>query len=233
MESAKILVVDSDAGDYEPLKPGLAKHGYDIHTVTAAPKALQLAGAYTYQVALISLTLLCDDPLLPGLRAEFPHLPIIAILSPDIHYIPAQVAAIVDNSLGKPLSLDLVRLMLDRTLELVLLRSRLRQQRQSWWHDLDQQLFPDQPPSLSQPPSTPLDELLVDKLRPMISSMESVGYGSLHRMVLSYVEKLLLTVVLTECRGNQVKSASILGINRNTLRKKMHELNITLPRRSA
>lgn len=232
MESAKILVVDSDAGEYEPLKPGLAKHGYDIHTVTATPKALQLAGAYAYKVALVSLTLLCDDPLLPGLRAELPNLPIIVILSPDIRYIPTQVADMVDNSLGKPLTLELVRLMLDRTLELVLLRSRLRQQRQSWWHVLAQQLFQEQLPSLPQPPSAALDELLVDKLRAMISSMEIVGHGSLHRAVLSYVEKLLLTVVLTECRGNQVKSASILGINRNTLRKKMHELNITLPRRS-
>jgi DNA-binding protein Fis len=50
--------------------------------------------------------------------------------------------------------------------------------------------------------------------------------------VLSHVEKLLLTVVLKECRGNQVKSADILGINRNTLRKKMRELQITPWRRS-
>jgi two-component system nitrogen regulation response regulator GlnG len=62
--------------------------------------------------------------------------------------------------------------------------------------------------------------------------MEALGRGSLHRAVLSYVEKLLLTVVLTECHGNQVKSAEILGINRNTLRKKLRELEITLLRRS-
>jgi len=51
----------------------------------------------------------------------------------------------------------------------------------------------------------------------------------LHRAVLSYVEKLLLTVVIHECRGNQVKAASILGINRNTLRKKIHEFGLSFP----
>jgi two-component system nitrogen regulation response regulator GlnG len=41
---------------------------------------------------------------------------------------------------------------------------------------------------------------------------------------------VLLTIVLTECRGNQVKSADILGINRNTLRKRIRELRLSVPR---
>jgi DNA-binding protein Fis len=63
--------------------------------------------------------------------------------------------------------------------------------------------------------------------------MGVVGRGTLHRAVLSHVEKLLLTIVLNECRGNQLRSADILGINRNTLRRKLRDFGISHPRRSA
>jgi two-component system, NtrC family, nitrogen regulation response regulator GlnG len=51
--------------------------------------------------------------------------------------------------------------------------------------------------------------------------------------VLAHVEKLLLTFVLNECRGNQLRSAKILGINRNTLRKKIGDLHISVSRGGA
>lgn len=231
MESAKILVVDQDQRGYEPLKPGLAKHGYEIHTVTTAPKALKLASVYGYKAALVSLTLMCDDALLSGLHAELPDLPVIIVLSPDVRFIPTQVIKVVDNSMGKPLSLELVLLMLDRTLELTILRSRLRQQRQSWCAIPAHQMFSETQADMSDSPPAALDAVLAKKLRSIVPNMEVLGRGALHRAVLSYVEKLLLTIVLTECRGNQVKSADILGINRNTLRKKMRDLDISSPRR--
>ena len=232
MQCAKILVVDPDQAGYEPLKPALAKHGYEIHTATTTSKALQLVGVYDYKAALVSMSLLCDNALLVGLQTALPDLPVIMVLSPETRCIPAQIVDGIDNSMGKPLTLELVCLMLDRTLELALLRSRLRQQRQSWWNMLALQWFPEE--QADTPPSAPaaLDEVLVDKLRAIVPNMEALGGGSLYRAVLSHVEKLLLTVVLQECRGNQVKSADILGINRNTLRKKMHELQIAPWRRS-
>ena len=75
-----------------------------------------------------------------------------------------------------------------------------------------------------------LSESVAHKLRAIVPSLAVLGGSSLHRAVLSYVERLLLTIVLTECRGNQVKSADILGINRNTLRKKIRELGLSVPR---
>ncbi|WP_107855570.1 Fis family transcriptional regulator [Neisseria weaveri] len=42
-------------------------------------------------------------------------------------------------------------------------------------------------------------------------------------MVLQQVEKPLLTCVMSECGGNQSKAAAILGLNRNTLRKKLQQ----------
>lgn len=40
-------------------------------------------------------------------------------------------------------------------------------------------------------------------------------------MVLQQVEKPMLECVMAECRGNQSKAAVMLGLNRNTLRKKL------------
>lgn len=45
--------------------------------------------------------------------------------------------------------------------------------------------------------------------------------GAIYDMVLGCVEKPLLEIVLQHAQGNQTKAADLLGINRNTLRKKM------------
>ena len=49
---------------------------------------------------------------------------------------------------------------------------------------------------------------------------------SVYDMVLKNVERPMLEAVLHHAEGNQTVAAEMLGINRNTLRKKMHELKI-------
>lgn len=44
---------------------------------------------------------------------------------------------------------------------------------------------------------------------------------SVHEMVLKAVEKPLLDVVMGQAEGNQSKAAQWLGMNRNTLRRKL------------
>ncbi|MCE5182664.1 MAG: Fis family transcriptional regulator [Betaproteobacteria bacterium] len=44
---------------------------------------------------------------------------------------------------------------------------------------------------------------------------------AIYEMVVGCVEKPLLEVVLDQAQGNQTRAAEILGLNRNTLRKKM------------
>lgn len=50
--------------------------------------------------------------------------------------------------------------------------------------------------------------------------------NAIYDMVLRCVEKPLIETVLHHAGGNQTRTAELLGINRNTLRKKMQELNI-------
>ncbi len=45
-------------------------------------------------------------------------------------------------------------------------------------------------------------------------------------MVMSCAEKPLIETVLLQAEGNQTRTAELLGINRNTLRKKMQQYKI-------
>lgn len=49
---------------------------------------------------------------------------------------------------------------------------------------------------------------------------------AIYDMVLKNVEKPMLEVVLGRAGGNQTRAAAMLGIDRNTLRKKMQQLRI-------
>jgi len=51
-------------------------------------------------------------------------------------------------------------------------------------------------------------------------------YCSIFDMVMKCVEKPLIETVLQHAEGNQTRAAILLGINRNTLRKKIQEHDI-------
>ena len=54
--------------------------------------------------------------------------------------------------------------------------------------------------------------------------------GGLHGRILREIERPLIEKVLAVTRGNQLKAAALLGVNRNTLRKKIRELDIEVMR---
>ena len=54
--------------------------------------------------------------------------------------------------------------------------------------------------------------------------------NGLYDRVLHEIERPLLSITLAATRGNQVKAAELLGLNRNTLRKKIRELDIQVVR---
>lgn len=71
-----------------------------------------------------------------------------------------------------------------------------------------------------------LETLIANKLRISLGQMEVNELDNLYDMVLHQMERPLLTLVLETTRWNQVRAAEILGINRNTLRKKIQTLGI-------
>lgn len=55
---------------------------------------------------------------------------------------------------------------------------------------------------------------------------ETVELSNVYDAVVDEVERRLISVTLDVTKGNRLKTAKILGLNRNTLLKKMRRLNL-------
>lgn len=73
-----------------------------------------------------------------------------------------------------------------------------------------------------------INEFLEQKLKRYLKDLTKLERSNLHDAVLSEVEKSLITIVLKETGGNQLRAAKTLGINRNTLRAKIKEYKIRI-----
>jgi two-component system nitrogen regulation response regulator GlnG len=59
---------------------------------------------------------------------------------------------------------------------------------------------------------------------------DALPAAGLYDRVLREVERPLILLTLAATRGNQIRAAQLLGLNRNTLRKKIRELDIEVMR---
>ena len=80
--------------------------------------------------------------------------------------------------------------------------------------------------------TAPLEQVIEERVREFVGRLGDAidGEDDLHGYFLRQMEKPLIKVVMEASGGNQVKAAQILGINRNTLRKKLSSLSL-LPRK--
>jgi two-component system nitrogen regulation response regulator GlnG len=77
----------------------------------------------------------------------------------------------------------------------------------------------------AEPP--PLEAAIHHYVRELLRDGGTVRPRDLHATVLGTVERPLFAAVLEATGGNQLRAAEILGLNRNTLRKKLTDLGIT------
>ena len=78
--------------------------------------------------------------------------------------------------------------------------------------------------------SMSLENLVKSKLYLLFEQQKQaeVELNGLHRIIIEQVEKPLIELSLNQCNGNQVKASKLLGINRNTLKKKIDTYKIEI-----
>jgi Fis family transcriptional regulator len=74
-----------------------------------------------------------------------------------------------------------------------------------------------------------LDACVRESLEQYFKDLRGVEPHSLHDMIIAAVEKPLLDVVMKQAGGNQSKAAEWLGLNRNTLRRKLVDHKLLKP----
>ncbi len=71
-----------------------------------------------------------------------------------------------------------------------------------------------------------LGKCAVSALEQYFLDLDGEKPSAIYDMVIKSVEKPMLEVVLAKAGGNQTLAADMLGINRNTLRKKLTEYQL-------
>jgi len=66
-----------------------------------------------------------------------------------------------------------------------------------------------------------IDEAVTRSLEKYFRDLDGTPPACVYDMVLRAVERPMLEVVMRQAQGNQVRASEMLGINRNTLRKKL------------
>ncbi len=90
-------------------------------------------------------------------------------------------------------------------------------------------------PAGAAAPAAPADETLSQAVerhlrRQFDGSADSLPPPGVYDRILHEVERPMISLCLRATRGNQLKAAALLGLNRNTLRKKIRELDIEVLR---
>jgi Fis family transcriptional regulator len=74
--------------------------------------------------------------------------------------------------------------------------------------------------------SEPLRQCVSDAMNRYFQNLNGHGANNLYRLVMNEVEAPLLESVMKHTGGNQTLAASLLGISRSTLRKKLSQYDL-------
>jgi Fis family transcriptional regulator len=75
-------------------------------------------------------------------------------------------------------------------------------------------------------PRVPLRDHVATSIRRYLGDLDGSDNGDLYEIALRELEIPLVAEVLDHCEGNQSRAATMLGIHRATLRKKLREYGL-------
>lgn len=75
---------------------------------------------------------------------------------------------------------------------------------------------------------TSLSDSVTHTLEEYFNTLEGETPSEVYKMVMGQVEKPLIEFILQQTEFNQSKAANMLGMNRNTLRKKIQQYQIQI-----
>lgn len=77
-----------------------------------------------------------------------------------------------------------------------------------------------------------LEDYVESKMGEFVRAMKVSAARDLYPTVMRAVERPLIKLALKETNGNQIRASRLLGMNRNTLRKKISEFDISVKKHS-
>lgn len=188
------------------------------------------------RTSVVSILLLTADPDLQAqIKRDFKDASIT--VAKDLASLPRSAAkrtfdgVIIETKRNQPQELAELSRLIDpaKTVVIAGARTTLRQT-----HRMFHALSNGAGPSANHAdPNFSLDDYIKSKLGDFVRGMKNGSARDLHPILIKAVEEPLITLVLRETNGNQMQAADLLGMNRNTLRKKINEFRISVKRERA
>ncbi len=225
----RILVFDSKDRASESLVSLLSEKGFLVDRVCRRKRVLEDIEKNEYLLAFLDLRRKKGLEFIKEVKKRKKDLPLIIMTAPQGTKDAIEAMRFgAFHYLVKPLNLEEAEILIQRAKELHSLHSELSflrkeiEKRGDLWNS-----FPQSP----EAGKFSLEELVRSKIEEFLRKVDGFPLKGLYSLVIPKMEKLLITLVLEKTKGNQVKCAKILGITRNTLRRKIASLKIPLDKR--
>lgn len=233
------MVVSNDNDTYQKINKVLKrKIGETVHTKTPIETIAQIEkSAFTAIFIDLDDKKIKDSRIIEKISAKGDNAVVILIIpKKKIALLPKIMKAYSYNYLTKPFHPSEINMVLnsaERThalnREFKALKSNIKE-----LEDAAKGSGQKNPPSDSKggaaeggPAS--LETFIEERLNRFIKKLNGSKGANFYNMIISEIEKPLISLALKETKGNQIKAANLLGINRNTLRKKISELKLSIP----
>jgi DNA-binding NtrC family response regulator len=252
--TARVLIADDEPSIRLALREILEESGCEVADVDNGDAAFEALASSAFQLAFLDIRMPGQTglELLERVESMGTGTAIVIITAQNTfeNAVQAMRRGALDY-LVKPFGIDEVRAIVGRVLRTQALERELRALerllRHSWPGDVrelenavkralvlssSEPLGDDDFAFLEANTAAETEKSLEDLVRGEVAHSLDAADGGAYRRIIERVERPLIETALARTEGNQIRAAALLGINRNTLRKKIAQLGIQLPGRA-